>query len=106
MRKVRLNTKAIHKAVATRHAEINVGQVYFLSSFHDKEGAMVRVLDKSTKENLCGWRSSVTCEILEVFMSGLTSYAPGKIITVNASNLYTERAFASYENKMKRIQGA
>jgi hypothetical protein len=101
MKKVRLNTKAIHQAVLEKHDKINVGQVYFLSSFYDKEGVTVRVLDKSTKENLCGWKSSVTCEVLEVHMDRPNHYTIGKQITVNASNLYEQRELASVKNRFR-----
>lgn len=84
--------KALHKAVATKHARVEVGGKYFLSYFLDKEGATVRVLSKSTKTNRAGFNSSVNVEILE---SDVDYYKPGAMHTVNAANLYEERKFAS-----------
>jgi hypothetical protein len=96
MRKVRLNTKAIHKAVADKHAKINVGQVYFLSNFYDVEGATVRVVSKCAKKNSAGWYSTVNVEILE---SDYHYYKVGETHTVNATNLYEKREFASASHK-------
>lgn len=92
MKRSRLDMKAIRRAVAEKHEKIEVGNTYFLSYFHDKEGASVRVLSKSTKPNRAGWCSSVNVEILE---SDVDYYKPGAMHTVNASNLYEERKFAS-----------
>lgn len=92
MRKVRLNMKSLHKAVAIKHARVEVGSKYFLSHFHDKEGAIVRVLSKSTKTNRAGFNSSVNVEVLE---SDCDYYKPGALHTVNAANLYEHRTYAS-----------
>lgn len=84
--------KSLHKAVAEKHAWVQVGGTYFLSYFHDKEGATVRVLSKSTKTNRAGFNSSVNVEVLT---SDVDYYKPGAMHTVNAANLYAERKFAS-----------
>jgi len=97
MRKVRLNLKSLHEAVAKKHEAINVGDRYFLSHFLDKEGAEVRVLSKSTKLNRAGFRSTV--EVL-VLKSDCSYYVPGARHTVNAANLYTHRRFASPKFKL------
>lgn len=92
MSRVTLNIKSLHRAVAEKHAWVQVGETYFLSHFHDKEGATVRVLSKSTKKNRAGFNSSVNIEILD---SDVDYYKPGAMHTVNAANLYTERKYAS-----------
>jgi len=92
MRKVKLNMKSLHAAVKTKHNMTNVGENYFLSHFLDKEGATVRVLEKSTKKNRAGFNSSVTVKVLD---SDCDYYKVGAIHTVNAANLYKERQFAS-----------
>lgn len=85
--------KSLHRAVAIKHAAVKVGEIYFLSNFHDKEGAMVRVVSKSNKRrNNAGFYSIVNVEILE---SDYHYYKVGEMHTVNAANLYTERKFAS-----------
>ena len=89
-------TKAIHKAVADKHSKIHVGQLYFLSNFYDVEGATVRVVSKSTKKNRSGWNSTVNVEILE---SDYHYYKVGEMHTVNATNLYEKREFASASHR-------
>lgn len=89
---MRLNMKSLHRAVAIKHEQTEVGGTYFLSHFHDKEGATVRVLSKSTKLNRAGFASSVNVEILE---SDVDYYKIGAMHTVNAANLYSERKYAS-----------
>jgi len=98
MSKVRLNLNGLRKQVAERHRRVSVGELYFLSHFHDKEGAIVRVLNKSTTENRAGWNSSVQVEVLE---SDVDYYKPGATHTVNAANLYKHRYFASVEYKFR-----
>lgn len=91
--------KALHKAVAEKHAWVQVGGTYFLSYFHDKEGATVRVVSKSNKRrNSAGFYSIVNVEILE---SNADWYKVGETHTVNAANLYTERKHASPTFKIK-----
>lgn len=92
MKKVKLDMKSLRKAVAIKHARVEVGGKYFLSHFLDKEGAIVRVLGKSTKTNRAGFNSSVNVEILE---SDVEYYKPGALHTVNAANLYEHRMYAS-----------
>jgi len=99
MSKVRLNVQAMRQAVARRHAQIQVGKTYFLSNFHDKEGATVRVVSKSNKKNRCGWNSIINVEILQ---SDYHYYKVGEVHTVNATNLYDERRHASLEYKFGR----
>lgn len=93
MSRVRLNMRALHAAVAVKHNAIKVGATYFLSYFHDKEGATVRVVSKSNKRrNRAGFYSIVNVEILD---SDAAFYKPGEMHTVNAANLYAERKYAS-----------
>ena len=84
--------KSLHRTVAIKHARITVGNRYFLSHFLDKEGAIVRVLSKSTKTNKAGFNSTVVVEVLE---SDCNYYKPGAQHTVNAANLYEHRMYAS-----------
>lgn len=98
MRKVRLNLTGLRLRVSSRHKEIEIGEKYFLSHFHDKEGATVRVISKSVKENRAGWNSSVSVRILQ---SDCDYYKPGALYTVNATNLYNDRYFASPEYKFR-----
>lgn len=104
MARVRLNTKKMHQAVDSRTDEIEVGKVYFLSNFYDKDGAMVRVLSKSKAENRAGWKSSVNIEVVEPVGfddtdPSLKYYAKGSTHTVNATNLYEKRELASASAK-------
>lgn len=90
---MRLNMKALHKKVAEAHSRIVVGKTYFLSHFHDKEGATVRVVSKSNKRrNLAGFFSIVNVEVLD---SDAAFYKVGETHTVNAANLYEKRELAS-----------
>lgn len=94
--------KIIAKQCKEKTSKIVVGNVYFLSSFHDEEGCYVRVLSKSNKENLCGWPSSVEVQVIEgVNLRKDTEqfYAVGTKHTVNASNLYTRKEDASHRAK-------
>ena len=93
---MRLNVKALNRVVAEKHRTIKVGAVYFLSNFHDKEGATVRVVSKCAKRNSAGWRSTVNVEILE---SDYHFYKIGETHTVNATNLYEKREYASVAYK-------
>lgn len=104
MRKVRFNTKAIKASIVQKTKAIIVGETYFLSSFHDQAGAMVKVISKSTKENSCGWPSSVEIEVVEAVNDATSlhmtkSYVPGYRTTCNASNLYVRREDASHKAK-------
>lgn len=85
--------------VVEKTNKIEIGSTYFLSSFHDKEGAFVKVINKSTEENSCGWPSQVKVEVIEAINPhndwARKHYAPGTMHTVNACNLYTKREDAS-----------
>jgi hypothetical protein len=96
-----LSVRKVQAQVKARTAEIVVGNTYFLSSFYDQEGATVKVLDKSTKKNKCGWASTVTVEVLQYVGDGPSSsyYSVGKVTTVNASNLYERREHANHQYK-------
>lgn len=104
MARVRLNIKKMRQAVDSRTDQIEVGKVYFLSSFYDKEGALVRVLSKSKAKNRAGWKSSVNIEVVEPVGfddtdPSLKYYAKGSTHTVNATNLYEKRELASASAK-------
>lgn len=97
-----MNEKKTQKWIEARTAQIKVGGVYFLSVFYDTAGAMVKVLDKSTKKNKCGWNSCVKVEVVEAMKDGEQStatvrcYQLGTVHTVNATNLYERREQATY----------
>lgn len=93
-------SKQIEKVVAKRHSEIKKNLVYFLSSFRELQGAWVKVLDKSTKENTAGWNSMVTVEVISSVDENY--YKPGAVHTVNATNLYEDRNHASLEYKLAK----
>ncbi len=90
-----LNKKKTVARIKARTAEIVLGGTYFLSNFYDKEGAMVKVIEKSTKINSAGWPSTVKVEVLEPVgdMSEFSRkyYATGTTHTCNATNLYDKR---------------
>jgi hypothetical protein len=102
-----LNLKKTAARIKARTAEIKVGETYFLSSFYDKSGAMVRVEEKSTLLNKAGWPSSVTVTVLEeVGENAGAFYRAGNTITCNATNLYEKRENASTSAKYGRpVQG-
>lgn len=95
--------KAIKDQCKVKTAAIVLGDVYFLSSFHDQCGAFVKVLSKNTKLNTCGWPSNVEVEVVENFNPdtpfAVKHYAPGTKHSVNASNLYKNREDASHRAK-------
>ena len=99
--RLKLNTKLMSKRCKERTAEIVVGNTYFLSSFYDKDGCLVKVLEKSTEKNSCGWPSTVKVEVVEPLGGDANKpyYAVGTIHSVNATNLYERRALASHRNK-------
>ena len=66
MARVSRINKLINDKCKQKTESLMVGAVYFLSSFHDEQGAFVRVLNKSTEKNSCGWSSSVTVEVTEI----------------------------------------
>jgi hypothetical protein len=88
-----LNLKVTNLRIIARTKEIKIGQIYFLSSFYEKDGAMVEVLSKSTKLNSCGWPSSVSVKVIEPLGSDVQKpfYATGTVHSVNATNLYERR---------------
>jgi len=101
MRTVRLNTRKMAARSKARTAQIVVGNTYFLSSFYDKDGCLVKVLEKSTKTNSAGWPSTVKVEVLCPLGSdaGKDYYAIGTVHSVNATNLYEKRSDASHTRK-------
>jgi hypothetical protein len=101
MSKYRLNLKAMKANSIARTAAIVIGGVYFLSSFPDQDGCTFKVLAKSTKTNSAGWPSSVTIEVTEPHGDDVNKpyYAPGTVHSVNAANLYLNRADASHAAK-------
>lgn len=102
-RMVRLNTEAMARRIIARTKQIKVGRTYFLSSFSDIDGAMVKVLSKSTELNGAGWPSKVEYEVIsKVGDSNSTYYAPGKRGTCNARNLYDTIEDASPARRLRR----
>ena len=95
---VNFNRKLIIKKCIDATNAIQVGKTYFLSSFHDKEGAIVKVLSKSTKENSCGWPSEIEFIVIEADDSN-GFYKIGKTGICNATNLYVKRYHASTKYK-------
>jgi len=92
------------KDISDRTDEIEVGESYWLSSFHDKDGAYVKVLKKSKKQNSAGWNSTVHVAVTELDSSyphQQESYAVGTIHTVNATNLYNDRHESSHTHKFR-----
>src|SRR4030067_3836100 len=86
------------RRIIARNNQIEIGKIYFLSSFYGKEGAYVRVTAKSTKENRCGWPSTVSYEVVESVNSQYyTKHLNGNC---NATNLYESRELAAnpYKN--------
>ena len=92
------------KDISDRTDEIEVGKTYWLSTFHDKDGAYVKVLMKSKKQNRAGWNSTVHVEVTELHTSYPhmeESYAKGTVRTVNATNLYDDRHESSHTHKFR-----
>ncbi len=84
-----------------RTAQIEVGRTYFLSSFYDKDGCLVEVIEKSTKKNSAGWPSSVKVKVICPLGddAGKPYYAIGTVHTCNATNLYNKRSDASHTRR-------
>ena len=80
--------------ILQRNREVRVGELYFLSSFYDVDGAWVRVLAKSDAVNSAGWPSSISIQVEEPVGSEAkrSFYAKGSIHTCNATNLHKNRA--------------
>ena len=91
----RLHLVSAKAKIQARTDEIVVRGRYFLSSFYDKDGSWVEVLDKSHKTNSAGWPSSVTYRVLES-VGGLGAHPVGHEGICNASNLYERREDASH----------
>ncbi len=98
---MRLDTRKMAERSKHRTAQIVVGDTYFLSSFYDKDGCMVRVHAKSTEKNSAGWPSSVKVVVLEPLGDDANKphYAAGTVHTCNATNLYEKRSDASHTRK-------
>lgn len=92
------------KDISDRTDEIEVGKSYWLSTFHDKDGAYVKVSKKSKKQNSAGWNSTVHVEVTELhttYPHMEESYAAGTIHTVNATNLYDDRHESNHTHKFR-----
>lgn len=83
------------RASLKREGHVEVGQKYFLSSFHDEDGAWVKVL-RFDEEELA------QVEVLEPIGREVdnTFYRPGSIHTVNVSNLYATREDVSERRRV------
>jgi|TARA_R110002124_G_scaffold211715_1_gene377949 hypothetical protein len=101
-----MKTIAQHQEeIMDRTDEIVVGAEYWLSSFHDVDGAYVKVLNKSKEENGAGWNSTVTVKVVTVdstYPHHETYYAAGTIHTCNATNLYDLRHESSHTHKYRK----
>lgn len=96
------------KRIVTRTNALKVGGIYFLSSFYDRDGAMVKVVSKSTEINSAGWPSKVIVESIEPITETENEfqkrfYAPGTLHSVNATNLYEERGMANHKVKYSKV---
>ena len=103
---MRFMTKTeLRQKIRNRTAEIVKGKIYWLSSFYEKDGAYVRVLDASTKTNSVGWPSTVLYEVVEPIGDCATEewYKPNVQGTCNATNLYENRNDSSHASKARRI---
>jgi hypothetical protein len=104
-RKIMLTIEQRQKKIMKRTDEIVVGAEYWLSSFHDKDGAYVEVVKKSKEENGAGWNSTVTVKAVTVdstYPRHETYYAAGTVHTCNASNLYEIRHESSHTHKFRK----
>jgi len=98
------STAQMRKRISDRTDEIEVGKTYWLSSFHDQDGAYVKVLKKSKKENRAGWNSTVHVAVTELDSSYAHHekfYALDTVHTVNATNLYDDRHESSHTHKFR-----
>ena len=95
----------LRQKIRNRTAEIVKGEIYWLSSFYEKDGAYVRVLDASTKTNRAGWPSTVLYEVVEPIGDCATKelYMPNTQGTCNATNLYENRKDSSHASKIRAI---
>jgi hypothetical protein len=93
MPRYKIDFRAMQKRSVDRAAALKIGGVYFLSSFYDKTGANVKVLAR-------GQGGLVMVEVVEPIGEPGSFYAAGTIHqSVNASNLYANRADASHAAK-------
>ena len=99
-----VDLKALRKKVSDCTDKIKVGETYFLSSFYDKEGAMVKVLKKSKKKNRLGFNSTITVEVIEPLDPTYQYYKVGAVHTCNATNLYEKRELAGVAAQFNRLK--
>jgi len=108
MARYRLNMALAREKSRTTAKELEIGGTYFLSSFYEKDGAWVKVLSVDAKAK---WPSA-TIEVLEPLGRDLehvqwaidrnlgpTFFSPGKVHSVNPTNLYKNRDDASHAAK-------
>ena len=98
---MKLNVKAIKKYAEQKTSEIVVGEIYFLSEFYDKDGAMVEVLSKPKGDN--DWNTSVEYLVLEKIGTSYDYYKVGKVGICGGQNLYKNRSDASAEAKWRAL---
>jgi hypothetical protein len=100
-----MTTTEILQKIRNRTAEIVKGEIYWLSSFYEKDGAYVRVLEASTKTNHAGWPSTVLCEVVEPIGDCATRewYKPNVQRICNATNLYENRNDSSHASKYAHL---
>lgn len=89
-----------------KHAELKtskivIGEIYFLSEFYDKDGAMVEVLSKPKSDS--DWNTSVEYKVLEKIGTSYDYYYVGKIGICGGQNLYKNRSDASAEAKWGKV---
>lgn len=99
-----MSNAEIRQKIRNRTSEIVKGKIYWLSSFYEKDGAYVRVLDASTKTNKAGWPSTVLYEVVEPIGDCATKewYKPKEQRTCNATNLYENRSDSSHARLLER----
>jgi len=103
MAKLTFDMKVLKRHIIRRTKELKVGGRYFLSTFHDKNGAWVTVESTSTAINSAGWPSTVKVKVQEpVGDVYAPMYKVGNTVTCNASNLYETRESASPTQKYGR----
>ena len=98
---MRIDKAKTRQKIRDRTAEIVKGKIYWLSSFYDKDGAYVKVLDASTKTNSAGWPSTVLYEVVEPIGDCASKewHKQGVQRTCNATNLYENRNDSSPSEK-------
>jgi hypothetical protein len=105
MTRYRINFEAMKAKSKAAIAAVEVGGVYFYSSFYDADGSLVKVLSKS-ELGRGGRAPSIECQVIEPlgrdladYQAGRTYFAPGTIHDIAATNLYKNRADASHAAK-------